>query len=144
MSQEFVVGFFGYFFNKLLENKKPARFLLHQHLLIHQPNQKPEWGVVKADDSFIICFGFTIIPRAAAAFFQERAGAVFGEENTGGVDGAAHEDMPALHFFAERRKNGRHGHKWGTSRWTSGRAFFCFFLRTKSRIRSINIPYPSR
>ena len=97
-----------YFFNKLLENKKPARFLLHQHLLIHQPNQKPEWGVVKADDSFIICFGFTIIPRAAAAFFQEGAGAVFGEENTGGVDGAAHEDMPALHFFAERRKNGRH------------------------------------
>ena len=96
------------FFNKLLENKKPARFLLHQHLLIHQPNQKPEWGVVKADDSFIICFGFTIIPRAAAAFFQERAGAVFGEENTGGVDRAAHEDMPALHFFAERRKNGRH------------------------------------
>ena len=61
-----------------------------------------------ADDSFIICFGFTIIPRAAAAFFQEGAGAVFGEENTGGVDGAAHEDMPALHFFAERRKNGRH------------------------------------
>ena len=97
-----------YFFNKLLENKKPARFLLHQHLLIHQPNQKPEWGVVKADDSFIICFGFTIIPRAAAAFFQEGAGAVFGEENTGGVDGSAHEDMPALHFFAEGRKNGRH------------------------------------
>ncbi len=71
-------------------------------------NYSPEWGVVKADDSFIICFGFTIIPRAAAAFFQERAGAVFGEENTGGVDGAAHEDMPALHFFTERRKNGRH------------------------------------
>ncbi len=89
-----------YFFNKLLENKKPAQFLLHQHLLIHQPNQKPEWGVVKADDSFIICFGFTIIPRAAAAFFQEGAGAVFGEENTGGVDGAAHKDMFALHFFA--------------------------------------------
>ena len=89
-----------YFFNKLLENKKPAQFLLHQHLLIHQPNQKPEWGVVKADDSFIICFGFTIIPRAAAAFFQEGAGAIFGEENAGSVDGAAHEDMPALHFFA--------------------------------------------
>lgn len=98
MSQEFVVGFFGYFFNKLLENKKAPQSL-HQHLLIHQPNQKPEWGVVKADDSFIICFGFTIIPRAAAAFFQEGAGAVFGEENTGGVDGAAHEDMPALHFL---------------------------------------------
>ena len=81
MSQEFVVGFFGYFFNKLLENKKAPQSL-HQHLLIHQPNQKPEWGVVKADDSFIICFGFTIIPRAAAAFFQEGAGAVFGEENT--------------------------------------------------------------
>ena len=97
-----------YFFNKLLENKKPAQFLLHQHLLIHQPNQKPEWGVVKADDSFIICFGFTIIPRAAAAFFQEGAGAIFGEENAGSVDGAAHEDMPALHFFTERRKNGRH------------------------------------
>lgn len=47
-------------------------------------------------------------PTAAAAFFQEGAGAVFGEENTGGVDGAAHEDMPALHFFAEGRKNGRH------------------------------------
>lgn len=108
MSQEFVVGFFGYFFNKLLENKKPAQFLLRQHLLIHQPNQKPEWGVVKADDSFIICFGFTIIPRAAAAFFQEGAGAIFGEENAGSVDGAAHEDMPALHFFTERRKNGRH------------------------------------
>lgn len=47
-------------------------------------------------------------PTAAAAFFQEGAGAIFGEENAGSVDGAAHEDMPALHFFTERRKNGRH------------------------------------
>ena len=96
------------FFKTRLENKKPAQFLLHQHLLIHQSNQKPERGVIKADDSFIICFGFTIIPWAAATLFQEGAGAVFGEENTGGVDGAAHEDMSALHFFTERRKNGRH------------------------------------
>ena len=90
------------------KTKSPPDSYFINTFSIHQPNQKPEWGVVKADDSFIICFGFTIIPRAAAAFFQEGAGAVFGEENTGGVDGAAHEDMPALHFFTERRKNGRH------------------------------------
>ena len=75
--------------------------MIHIFLINYSKTKSPP-------DSFIICFGFTIIPRAAAAFFQEGAGAVFGEENTGGVDGAAHEDMPALHFFAERRKNGRH------------------------------------
>lgn len=95
------------FFNKRLENKETTQSL-HQHLLIHQSNQKPERGVVKADDSFIISFGFAIIPWAATSLFQEGAGAVFGEENTGGVDGAAYEDMSALHFFTDRRKNGRH------------------------------------